>query len=150
MVNYSNKEHRKVLVYTNPEDGYPPEEWESIWTEVMSNGRLRVDNIPFYAKDLSLGDIIETKEKDGAFYLDNTVELSSNSTVRIIIFKLEMEDRIRKELIRSGCSIEGVGIDGLIAVNIPLAATPGVMDYLSREAEAESIDFEEGSLRLAS
>ena len=46
-------------LYLNLEviDGYPPVSMENIWAEVTEEGYLKVNNIPFYSKEISLGDI---------------------------------------------------------------------------------------------
>jgi hypothetical protein len=49
----SEANHVKILVYTPTEDGYPPEEWESLWAIPLYASLFKIDSIPFFAKGLS-------------------------------------------------------------------------------------------------
>lgn len=148
MNNRSNEKHVRVLVHTKPENGYPPEEWEKLWTIEVKNGHYKVDNIPFYAKDLSCDDIIEAKLEGEDYIFVRVVSRSENSTIRVIIYDLDDDPHIRKSLCALGCAVEGVGTPGLIAVNVPKNALPSVQRFLDEGHENERLDYEEGALRL--
>ena len=49
----------KILVYTPSEAGYPPEEWESLWTIPLGASLFKIDSKPFFAKGLSCDDVIK-------------------------------------------------------------------------------------------
>lgn len=49
---------KKLFLNLEVIDGYPPVSMESIWAEVTEEGYLKVNNIPFYSKEISLGDIV--------------------------------------------------------------------------------------------
>jgi hypothetical protein len=63
------------------EDGYPPEEVESLWGFLRKDG-IELDNIPFFAKGVALGDVVAArKAPDGALEFQSVVR--RGDTVRI-------------------------------------------------------------------
>jgi hypothetical protein len=96
-------------------------ETESIWCKQLGNNKFLIDNIPFIAKRISLGDIIlaELDEDDNQYYFDDFVSTSGNSTVRIFTFSNEKIEDIRKWLDNKTCESEVLLSKGIIAVNIP-------------------------------
>ena len=147
MTNDLDKKHVKIFVHTKAEDGYPPEEWEGLWAVPLGGGQFRIDNIPFYAKNLSCDDIVEAIKDGDDYIFKRLVYPSQNSTIRVIIYDLTDEKEIRNTLISLGCSIEGTGTDGLIAVHVPKANIDNVLDFIEGAAAGEELDFEEGALR---
>lgn len=141
------KEHVKVLVHTKAEDGYPPEEWEGLWAIPMGGGHFRIDNIPFFAKNLSCDDIVEAGREGDEYVFRRVVAPSENSTIRVVIYDLADEGGVRNNLAALGCSIEGTGTAGLIAVNVPKISIGNVLDFLENAFADEKLDFEEGALR---
>jgi hypothetical protein len=53
-------------------DGYPKsQDWEDLWAWSLPSGNLQIDNIPFFANDVALGDIITaTRTEEGVWTLD--------------------------------------------------------------------------------
>ena len=141
------KTHVKVLVYTKPVAGYPPEEWEGLWAIPMGDGRFKIDNIPFYAKNLSCDDIVEATRQGDEYVFKRVVSPSENSTIRVVLYDLANEGSVRNDLANLGCSIEGTGTQGLIAVNVPKKNIEPVVDFLEEAFAEEKLDFEEGALR---
>ena len=147
MTDVSDKTHVKILVYTKQEDGYPPEEWESLWEIPMGNNKFKIDNIPFYAKNLSCDDIVEAIPNRDDYVFKNIVISSENSTIRVVIYDLMDERSVRNELVSLGCSSEGTGTLGLIAVNVPKYTLNDVLNFMENAFADERLDFEEGALR---
>lgn len=147
MTNKSDNAHVKVLVHTPSEDGYPPEEWEGLWAVPFGDGYFKIDNIPYYAKNLSCDDIVEVEYQDDAYVLKRVIKPSENSTIRVILYDLADEEDVRKELFSMGCAMEGTGTAGLIAVNVPKANIEQVLNFLNDAFKSEKLDFEEGTLR---
>lgn len=147
MTSELGKMHVKILVHTESVDGYPPEEWEGLWATPMGNGHFKIDNIPFYAKNLSCDDIVEATRQGSEYVFQRVVEPSENSTIRVMLYDLAGEDAVRKVLNAMGCSIEGTGTPGLIAVNVPRETLEEVIETLEEAFAKEKLDFEEGALR---
>jgi len=142
-----DKARVKILIRTKSEDGYPPEKWESLWAMPLGGKRFRIDNIPFYAKNLSCDDIIEVNKKGDELIFSRLIQPSENSTIRLVIYDLRDEKCIRRSLLDLGCSIEGTGTPGLIAVNVPRASIARAINFLNDAFAGEKLDFEEGAMR---
>lgn len=147
MTSELEKTHVKILVHTKQIDGYPPEEWEGIWAVPVGEGCFKIDNIPFYAKNLSHDDVVEASRQGNEYIFRRVIKLSNNSTIRVVIYDLAHEDTVRERLVNLGCSIEGTGTAGLIAVNVPRVSLEKTLDMLEEAFAEEKLDFEEGALR---
>lgn len=78
---------KKVFFNLEVIDGYPPVSMESIWAEATKEGYFKINNIPFYSKEISLGDIVSVIQKEENYLLyDKTIINSKNSTLRIVFF----------------------------------------------------------------
>jgi len=139
--------HVKILVRTEPVDGYPPEEWEGLWAVLVKRGYFKIDNIPFYAKNLSCDDIVEARRQGKEYVFERVAFPSENSTIRVVLYDLADESDFRKKLQGLGCRIEGTGTPGLIAVNVPKESLVHVLDTLEEGFAMDKLDFEEGALR---
>lgn len=74
----------KVLIPL-PEDSDHGLGAENLWAESVADGAYRVRNIPTWAYELSLDDVIEAHEaEDGRLTLDRVVRRGGHSTYRII------------------------------------------------------------------
>lgn len=100
------------------EDGYPPEDVESMWA-VPVQGGYRLDNIPFFARGVSAEDVVSASEEGGVLYYTGLVNEGGHSTVRVLIWNQEETEAVREELRAMGCDSERTNIPGLIAVDIP-------------------------------
>jgi Fe2+ transport system protein FeoA len=142
-----DKSRVKVLIHTKAEDGYPPEEWEGLWAIPLGGERFQIDNIPFYAKNLSCDDIIEAGLEGNKLIFRRLIQPSENSTIRIVVYDLKDETSVRRRLLDLGCSIEGTGTPGLIAINVPRTNMAGAINFLNEAVARDELDFEEGALR---
>lgn len=131
------------------EDGYPPFAVEDVWassTEVPAH--FVVDNIPFFARQATLGDTVRVVESGGAFMFDSVVARSSNSLVRVILHDPTRVDEVRTELRNLGCSTEAFEGIAILAVNVPGSTSlASVRRYLFHLREHEVAGFEEPILR---
>jgi hypothetical protein len=127
------------------EDGYPPVEVESLWGIRRSDG-IELDNIPFFAKGVALGDIVEsTTAGDGALEFESVVRRGGHSTFRILLLKKHPADprRTMDELIAKGLSVEEDA--GLLAVDVPPDVPLGpIRDYLFDGIDSGRWEVEEG------
>jgi Domain of unknown function (DUF4265) len=101
------------------EDGYPPVAAESLWAKRVTGHRYRVENIPIFARDVSLGDIVEAGEEDGRLTVIRRVEASGHSTIRVVLQREEDVAVLRARLRQLGCDSELSHRPRLIAVDIP-------------------------------
>lgn len=127
-------------------DGYPPADNEYLWAEPIG-GAYKIDNIPFFALGISLGDVVEAKTIDDDLLFARVLDSSNHSTVRIVIFDMDHAEMIVEHLAGYGCAVENSHIPGLVAIDIPPSANiAGVRDYLHRGEESEIFEYEEASV----
>ncbi len=113
-------EHVKVVFrIAKDDDGYPPEDVEALWGIRRADG-IELDNIPFFAKGVALGDVVRVEQApDGALEFESVVRRGGHSTYRILLIEKQAEDpqHAMDELIALGLSVEEDA--GLLAVDVP-------------------------------
>lgn len=131
------------------EDGYPPVAVETVWASpTVSPHEYLIDNVPFFARDATIGDVVRVREEDGQHWFDGVVHRSTNSLVRVVFFDQESVERISTALVALGCSIERLKEHSLMAVSVPRSTKlTEVQTYLQLETDAGAIDYEEPLLR---
>ena len=97
---------------------------ETLWAYNLGGDRYRLDNHPFYAYFVSVGDIVHAPyDADGQFPTCRAVlEKSGNRTVRVIS-KPPLEggnssDQLMTRLVALGCNYEGAN-RSYFSVNVP-------------------------------
>jgi hypothetical protein len=78
--------------------GYPPAASEFLWCMPTKRGSFIVDNIPFFARDISLGDEISAEKVGKALHFSRVLRKSKNSTVRVLLRKPDLTVAIREKL----------------------------------------------------
>jgi len=140
---------KKVLFNLEVIDGYPPVSMESIWAEVTEEGYFKINNIPFYSKEISLGDIVSVTQKEENYLLyDKTIINSKNSTLRIVFFNenQKFKDNILTKLIDLGCEPEAFNVN-FYAINIPIQVDiEEIYIFLDGFVEANDLDYDTGYL----
>lgn len=130
-------------------DGYPPVSMESIWAEVTEEGYLKINNIPFYSKEISLGDIVSGIQTEENYLLyDKTIIHSKNSTLRIVFFNenQKFKDKILTKLIDLGCESEAFNVN-FYAINIPIQVDiEEIYNFLDEFVETDDLDYDTGYL----
>lgn len=99
--------------------GYPPDDWETLWTNEVEEGVYSIDNIPFYVKEISPADLVTALTKGGRLYFNGIVQKSDKSVVRVIIYDESKVLNVRADLRTMGCESEQSHIPNLIAVEVP-------------------------------
>ena len=130
------------------EDGYPPDRWEGLWAYEVEQGLYRVDNIPFFAKGVSSGDVISTEQRDGELQFKSVVRPSKNSVFRIYVVDVADVQSARESFRSLGCESEQSHIPKLFTVEIPgnVPFEP-VAHLLADGADSVRWEYEEGVLR---
>ncbi|MHB8735138.1 MAG: DUF4265 domain-containing protein [Terriglobales bacterium] len=100
-------------------DGYPPDKWETIWAYEMESGLYCVDNIPFYVKGISCGDVISAEIKEGQLEFKELVRPSTNSVFRVYVSNAADVKAVRDLFRNLGCESELSNLPKLIAIDIP-------------------------------
>ncbi len=71
--------HQKMSVkLVQDAEGYPPIGVERVWIEELSVGTGRADCIPFFSREIALGDVVEFVVEDGERWYKRTIKRSGN------------------------------------------------------------------------
>lgn len=141
--------HVKILFWlTKDDDGYPPMEIEGVWAAETGDGGYEIDNIPFFARQATVGDIVEAGSVDGQLFYERTRLRSKHSLMRVVLFDGRDPSPLRADLARLGCSTEQSHLAPLIAVDVPPSVRiDDVRAILDDGCEKGFWDYEEPILR---
>lgn len=132
-------------------DGYPPATTETVWAKKISENEYEIDNIPFYVRGISTGDIVSVTNEDGELVYERLITPSDTSTLRVIIMdknnKEKTELNLRKYFIKSGCAIEGIN-PVMFAVEVPRSVNlKPIVEYLAEGEKNGLWGYEEAAIR---
>ena len=123
-----------------------PTSTETLWATSLGGSQYQLDNAPWYARGVAVGDVILCRENPEELpTFSEVVHPSGNLTARVFVRKgperASVKDRVFKVLEALGCSYEGMADDkGLIAVTIPptasRAAVVAALDGMEQEETA--------------
>ena len=107
----------------------PDGEVETLWAIARGDRRYELDNLPWFAYGISVGDVVDAApDEDGTLVFQRILEKSGNRTVRVMLEQMESSDQLTFESQRTldqlqaaGCDYEGMN-RRLFAINVP----PGV------------------------
>ena len=121
-----------------------------IWIFYVFNFILQLsNNIPFYSKEISLGDIVSGIQTEENYLLyDKTIIHSKNSTLRIVFFNenQKFKDKILTKLIDLGCESEAFNVN-FHAINIPIQVDiEEIYNFLDEFVETDDLDYDTGYL----
>lgn len=123
-----------ILVYENQEGNLAI---ESVWANKVGE-YYRIDSIPFFAKNLSLNDLVEVDPEGDALYFSKLISESGWSTVQLVIMDKDHAQGVIDSIERMGLSWEGLGKDNqYLALGIPPTASyseiKSVLDSLAAQ-----------------
>ena len=78
-------------------------EWEQMWGKKVAPTRFMVCCIPFFAKDIALGDVVET---DSLFTFQKVVKRSGHITFRVWFESTDLE--LRRSTLRAVVAMEPI------------------------------------------
>lgn len=146
-LNMTNKHEKVLFQLGQDEDGYPPDDYESLWA-LPSGSNYEIDNIPFFVQGISYGDIVEADNVNDELWFRSVVKKSDNSTLRVICFDTSKVMEVRNHLSSLGCSSELSHIEGLFAVDIPENCDYStIQKYLDQKEQEDILEYEEASIR---
>lgn len=146
MSQHSDK-HKILFRLERDEDGYPPADWESLWATQHGQDTFIIDNIPFYARGVSLGDLVKVRAVQGELHFEDVVQYSGHGTIRIIIYDTSEVQAVRDAVKHLGCPSELSHVPGLIAVDLPPeAALAELRKFLGRGGDSGRFDYEEAAV----
>ncbi|MGC2658680.1 MAG: DUF4265 domain-containing protein [Bryobacteraceae bacterium] len=145
----ADEKYKKIVFeLQQDEEGYPPDKSESLWAFEKQPGLYCVDNIPFYVKGISSGDVISAEEKRDQLWFKNLIVPSSNSVFRLYISDIADVQVARDEFRALGCETELSNLPKLVAVEVPDKVNfEPVGNLLRLGADRGRWEYEEGVLR---
>lgn len=140
--------HVKVVVALEKDaDDYPPADYENLWAVPVGEGLFRVDNIPFFARSIALGDLVVASPEEGLLRFKEVVQPSGHSTVRIILYDEAETPTVLERFKQLGCATERSHIPGLIALDVPPSISwTDIQQELEAGHAQERWDYEEACL----
>lgn len=112
----------KVDFTLDIEDGYPPVGVETLNGIIQSNGLIKIDNAPFFAEEIAVGDEVRCgKYPDKKNYqFEKVVEVGGNKTVSVIFINDACKEGVYQYFRKIGCYCEyGEFVDfNMLAVDI--------------------------------
>jgi hypothetical protein len=130
------------------EEGYPPDDFETLWVEKLGRDKYRIDNIPFYVRNIAPNDIVLGISNDNLLWYKSTISKSNSSVVRIVFYRSGEVEKVLSDLQLMGCKWEGSHLKSLYSIEIPERVDlVEVRRFLIKLSDAEVIDFEEAAIR---
>lgn len=145
----SQDAHIRIFFRLEKEDsGYPPDDVETLWAKPISNNLFQVDNIPFFIKGISDGDVVSVMPEAGEKWFKSLEEASGHSTLRIMFYDESQVPEVRQVLSSLGCDSEISHIPSLIAVDVPPSVKlEEVLTFLEQGEKAEQWEYQEAAIR---
>ncbi len=130
--------------FENSEGG---EEIETMWT-IKRNEGYEIDNIPFYAKEIALGDVVAARtDAEGALWYTELVQPGGHSTLQLWFARQEDVEAVRAALHQRGCSSEMSDLPRLVAVDVPPHVPyESIKALLNQGEQAGQFEYQEACL----
>src|SRR5689334_11683585 len=97
------------------EDGFPPVSTETVWAQPTDRaGEFVVANVPFFARNATIDDRVETLEADGVLRFVRVLQISTNSLIRVWLRHTTIDTRearlaeSHRMLVALGCTCESM------------------------------------------
>lgn len=133
------------------DDNWPPAESEGLWAERVGEDLYRIDNTPWFVRNLSHDDIVKALAgSDGVLWAVEKVQASGRQTVRVIA---RSDGPLHGDPVAVRESFEQLGVTcevmqqpvRMAALDIPPGVPPHRVKALLVQRQAEGWwDFEEG------
>ena len=147
-MNSPSERHVKLLFpLEQDEDGYPPAAAETLWAVREGEGLFRLDNIPFFATGVALGDIVSGVPEASFYRFQEVIRPSGHSTLRIAVTEAADVPAVRRLFEQAGCATEQSHLPRLVAIDVPPAVPlDSLRPLLDSGREQDRWDYEEACL----
>jgi hypothetical protein len=146
---HMSDEHVRVLFKLEKEDeDYPPVDYERLWARRLDDGSFEIDNIPFFVRGISAGDVVAAQQENGEeVVFSELLSASGSSTLRIIVFDESHVADVRRRLQELGCSTE-LNVSKMLAVDVPAQVDlQAVRSWLMEQQSSGALEFEDACIR---
>lgn len=145
-----------VVFELTVEDGWPPVASERVWAFDLGGDQYRIDNAPWFVRDLAVGDVVRAHapDADSDPVFADLVQRSDHITIRLVCFRDGPTEgdltRALEPFTTLGVYGEGASQYAMLALDIePTAPLPAVVSTLRRGVENRSWEYEEGRITQA-
>lgn len=107
-----------IVLLEQEEEGYPPVDYEELWTTPLGEGLYRIENIPFFARGIARGDIVSAVAEEEALRFQEVVEPSGHSTIRLVVHDEAAVPSAVEHFESLGCESETL-FTKLVALDVP-------------------------------
>jgi Domain of unknown function (DUF4265) len=136
---------KKILLDFQNADGEA--QTESVWAIEREDG-YEIDNIPFYASSIALGDIVEVaQELDGLLRFRSLKRPGGHSTIQLW-FSAEKDVQAKRDQLRlMGCASELSNLSRLVSVDVPSKDLyDNIKPLLDADEAAGLLEYQESCL----
>lgn len=132
------------------DDGWPPVGSEGLWGEPVGQDSYRIDNTPWFVRNLASGDVVRALAgDDGVLWATGRLEWSGHCTIRVIPIGTGPLRGDRQAVLDAfapfGVTGEGIEQYGMVALDVPPDADAQRVRSLLIEGESDGRwHFEEG------
>jgi hypothetical protein len=123
------------------------DETETMWVKELEEG-YEIDNIPFYVKELALGDVVAARpDASGVLWYSELIQPGGHSTIHLWFSREEDVEPERETLRQMGCASEVSDLPRLVAVDVPPDAPyEKVRAFLEQGEAAGRFEYQEACL----
>ncbi len=138
------KRAKLIFRLQRDEDGYPPVDFEGLWVQLIGDDMGTIDNIPFFCRDVALGDVVKFERIGDELRYVSTVKRSGNSLIRVVYYPPADPAELRRRIEEFGCETELNASHSLIAVSIPVETDlVSVQEFLASGEKRGELGYEE-------
>lgn len=138
---------RVLFKLEKEEEDYPPVDYERLWARPLGEGLFEIDNIPFFVRDISVGDVVAAQQGEEEAVFSALVRESGSSTLRVIVFDPTHVENVRRRLQEFGCSTE-LNVSKMLGVDVPAQVDlQAVRAWLMEKQSSGTLEFEDACIR---
>ena len=105
--NFDGQKYEKVIFRLEKDaGGYPPDDWESLWAYEVEPGLYSIDNVPFFARGVSWGDVVSVERRGNELHFKEVVRPSRHSVIRVIVYDSSQVAQVHENLKSMKCDTE--------------------------------------------
>ena len=145
----NDQNYEKVIFRLQKDsDGYPPDDRESLWAYEVEPGLYSIDNVPFFARGISWGDVVSVERRGEGLYFKELVRPSRHSVIRVIVYDSSHIAGMHDTLKAMNCDTEQSHLPSLLTVDCPPTADLQKIRAFLNQGEVDGRwTYEEASIR---